>query len=55
MCNQGTWEGLNGDDDLVMKVPCRLLFFCGGEIYQSLKRKALYAIVKLFSKIYAQK
>ena len=48
-------KAINGDDGLVMKVHCRLLFFCGGEIYQSLKRKALYAIVKLFSKIYAQK
>ena len=29
--------------------------FSGGKIYQCLERKALYAIVKLFSKIYAQK
>ena len=48
-------KAINGGDGLGMKVPCRLLFFCEGKIYQCLERKALYAIVKLFSKIYAQK
>ena len=47
-------KAINGDDGLEMKDLCRL-FFCGWKIYQCLERKALFAIVKLFSKIYAQK
>ena len=47
-------KAINGGDGLGMKVPCHLLFFAE-EKYQCYERKALYAIVKLFSKIYAHK
>ena len=47
-------KAINGGDGLGMKIPCRLLFFCGGKVYKCLQIKTLYAIIKLFSKIYTQ-
>ena len=48
-------KAINVGDGLGMKVPYRLLFFCGVKMYQWLERKPLYAIVKLFSEIYPHK
>ena len=55
MCNQGTWEGHKWWRWFRNESSLSLIIFCGGIIYQCLERKALYTIVKLFSKIYAQK